>query len=543
MTASALSLYSLLKHRSVAVYTLLAILRSALLVVVPLLLGSVVDTLISHAPPYQEFLYLLATAFVSLILEWLLRRLGLRISRNAELKQQLRLLTKFQSLAPGHIDRTPPGETALKFFRDVPILGEFLRSFYPQLLGAVCSVFFSLAATVNKNFVITGLFLIFIPLLLLPIGLWKNKFRRLRQALRRFNDLSVSKVFECMHVFPYLKSLAADAPYCLRTVGLLCRGTALNRRHDISEANFEHANRAVLFLGEYTVLAVSCALAYQGKIPVGDVVVFQSLFLAVLNALAGVFRLLPNMETVRESLRSINELLTDDAMETVDSGAVLNSANGDIRAKTVRFSYPGSQREILRDFSVTVPGGSIVGISGENGAGKTTLLKLLSGYLTPKQGSVTVNGTDLRQCSLAAFRLRVASVFQETLLITGTIRDNITLKDNRYTAADIDRALKLSGADALVARMPDGLDHRIGFNDGGGLSGGERQKLAIARALIRRPDILIFDEVTNHLDYGSRLKMRDLLTGLRGRTTVLLVSHDPELLRLCDREIRLDVQE
>ena len=542
MPATKLTLCDLLKRRSVAVYTVLAVVRAALLVAAPLLLGRVVDSLVSHTPPIRIFLCLLATALAGAILEWRLRLLVLRISRDAELELQLRLLTKFQSLSPGKSGRTPPGETALKFFRDVPILGEFLRSFYPQFLGAACAVAFSLAAALNKSFVIAGLFLVFIPLLVLPSGMWKSKFRRLRQALRRFNDLSMSKVFECMHVFAYLKSLAADAPYFWRTGELLNRGISLNRRHDRSEADFEHANRAVLFLGEYTVLAVSCVLAYRGKIPVGDVVVFQALFLAVLNALAGVFRLLPNLENVRESLRSVNELLTDDAVEEVDSGVIVNAA-GDIKAGNVFFSYPGGKREILRGFSATIPGGSIVGVTGENGAGKTTLLKLLTGALVPSSGGVNVGGVDLKNCSLAAFRAQVASVFQETLLITGTIRDNITLKDNRYTAADIDRALKLSGADALVARMPDGLDHRIGFNDGGGLSGGERQKLAIARALIRRPDILIFDEVTNHLDYGSRLKMRDLLTGLRGRTTVLLVSHDPELLRLCDREIRLDVQE
>ena len=93
-----------------------------------------------------------------------------------------------------------------------------------------------------------------------------------------------------------------------------------------------------------------------------------------------------------------------------------------------------------------------------------------------------------------------------------------------------------------MARV-EGLSHRIGFNDGGGLSGGERQKLAIARALIRRPKILIFDEVTNHLDYESRLRMRDLLAQLRGNTTVLLVSHDPELIKLCDMEIHLSIQD
>ena len=543
MAASKLTLYDLLKRRSVAVYTGLSVVRSALLVAAPLLLGRVVDSLVSRTPPYRIFLCLLAAALAGAALEWLLRRLMLRISRDAEQELQLRLLAKFRSLAPGQSGRTPPGETAMKFFRDATMLGEFLRSFYPQLLGAACAVAFSLAAALNKSFVIAGLFLVFIPLLILPSVLWKTRFRRLRQALRRFNDLSVSKVFECMHVFAYLKSLAADAPYFRRTGELLRRGTSLNRRHDRAEADFEHANRAVLFLGEYTVLAVSCILAYNGKIPVGDVVVFQALFLAVLNALAGVFRLLPNLESVRESLRSVNELLTDDAVEEVDSGAVVDNACGDIEAKNVCFSYPRGRREILRDFSIAIPGGSIVGVTGENGAGKTTLLKLLTGVLIPSSGSVSVGGVDLKNCRLAAFRAQVASVFQETLLITGTISDNITLKDGRYTSADIRRALKLSGADALVARMPEGLYHRIGFNDGGGLSGGERQKLAIARALIRRPKILIFDEVTNHLDYESRLRMRDLLSQLRGHTTVLLVSHDPELIKLCDMEIHLSMEE
>ena len=537
----ALTLYALLKRRSVLAYTLFAVARSALLVAVPLLLGRVVDALVAKTPPYREFLLLFAAAFASLALEWLLRRAMLRISRGAELELQMRLLTKFRSLAPGRDGAFPPGETALKFFRDAPMLGEFLRSFYPQLLGAACAVGFSLAAALKKSPVIAGLFLVFIPLLVLPSLAWNGKFRRLRRALRRFNDLSVNRIFECMHVFHYLKSLAADAPYFGRTSGLLDRYRALNGGHDRAEADFEHANRAVLFLGEYSVLALSCVMAYRGKIPVGDVVVFQALFLAVLNALAGVFRLLPNLVNVRESLGSVNELLTDGNVEDAEHGAVIPSAAGDIEANNVFFSYPGGTREILHDFSCRIPGGSIVGVTGENGAGKTTLLKLLTGTLAPTSGSVTVAGVDLGQCRLAAFRRRIASVFQETLLITGTLRDNITLKDGRYTSADIRGALELSGADALVARVPEGLDHRIGFNDGGGLSGGERQKLAIARALIRRPDILIFDEVTNHLDYESRLRMRDLLAALRGKTTVLLVSHDPELIKLCDMEIRLSI--
>jgi len=344
-----------------------------------------------------------------------------------------------------------------------------------------------------------------------------------------------------MHILPYLRSLAADVPYARRTREQLGRYCKLNLKHDRAEVDFEGANRAVLFLGEYAILAVSCFLAYRKLIPVGDVVVFQALFLSVLNSLDGVFRLLPNLANVRESRDSVNELLTVPEAEDTNCGTVIHSAAGDIVAENVTFAYPGSDRKILDNFSITILGGSIVGVTGRNGAGKTTLLKLLTGYLAPSGGRIAVDGIDLCRRDLRAFRERVASVFQESLLITGTLEDNITLKDDRYGAADIRRALELSGADTLVARMPDGLAHRIDFNGGGGLSGGERQKLAIARALIRRPDILIFDEVTNHLDYSSRLKMRDLLARLRGRTTVLLVSHDPELIKLCDMEIHLSI--
>jgi len=538
-----ISIHSPLKRPAVIAFSILAVVHAASPVMLSLLLGQVIDDLIRGTPPYRSFSALALIALTTTSLDWGLKRMIRRISRDWESDLQMRMLETYQTFSPGNGDRFRPGDVALKFFRDAAGLGEFLRNGYPQFLGAVCGTVFALAAAGGKNILIALLFLFFAPLLALPVAVWCRPFRRLRGLIRRFNDSAMNRIFECMHILPYLKSLAAETPYVRETRRRLVRYCSLNRRNDRAEVDFEGANRAILFLGEYGILAVSCVLAYQKTIPVGDVVVFQMLFLSELNALSCVFRLLPNMENVRESLRSINELLTADATECTDAGTVMESAAGDISVRSVTFQYPGSKRAVLQEFSCDIPGGGIVGISGENGAGKTTLLKLLSGYLTPQQGSVTVNGVDLRQCSLAAFRRRVASVFQETLLITGTIRDNITLKDNCYTAADIDRALKLSGADVLVARMPEGLAHRIGFNDGGGLSGGERQKLAIARALIRRPDILIFDEVTNHLDHESRLRMRDLLTSLRGRTTVLLVSHDPELLRLCDQEIRLAIQE
>ena len=438
-------------------------------------------------------------------------------------------------------ERFQPGEAALKFFRDAVTLGDFWRSFYPQFLRAGSLAVFSFLAVLSKSFIIALMFLLFIPLMFLPNFKWRGIFRRLRQKLRSFNDSAMNQVFEAMHLLPYLKSLAAEAPYSAETVEHLRNFSLLNRDHDRAEVDFEAASQLALFAGQAVILVVSGHMAYDGKISAGDVVAFNTLFLSMLASLNGIFKLLPNLESTRESLHSAGEILDSPDVEHFGSAETVPAA-GDLTASDVCFTYPGGAKPVIRNFSVTIPGGSIVGVTGENGAGKTTLLKLLTGTFAPDRGKIRVGGVDLRNCNLFAFRSRIASVFQESLLITGTIRDNITLKDRRYTDDDIRYALELSGADSLVARMPEGLDHRIGF-DGGGLSGGERQKLAIARALIRRPDILIFDEVTNHLDYESRLKMRDLLAKFRGKCTVLLVSHDPELVKYCDYELNLTMGE
>ena len=518
-------------------YTAFAVAHAALVTVPPLLFGRFIDRLSNGEKATQVFMVF---ALVTAAEIWANRALGDRIrrlSREWELELQLRLLTCFQALTPGRSERFPPGEAALKFFRDAVNLGDFWRSFYPQFLRAGSLTVFSFLTVFSRSGVIALMFLLFIPLLLLPNLKWRNTFRCLRQKLRSFNDAVLNRVFEAMHILPYLKSLAAEAPYSDETREHLRNFNFLNRDHDRAEVGFEAASQLALFAGQAAILAVSGIMAYNEKITAGDVVVFNTLFLSMLPSLNGIFKLLPNLENTRESLRSIEEILDSPDVEHFGSAWIAPTA-GDLTASDVRFSYPGNSKPVIRNFSVTIPGGSIVGITGENGAGKTTLLKLLTGTLFPDRGKITVGGVDLAQCALPIFRSRIASVFQESLLITGTIRDNITLKDGRYTDDDIRYALKLSGADSLVARMPEGLDYRIGF-DGGGLSGGERQKVAIARALIRRPDILIFDEVTNHLDYESRLKMCDLLAKFRGKCTVLLVSHDPELVKYCDYELNL----
>ena len=334
--------------------------------------------------------------------------------------------------------------------------------------------------------------------------------------------------------------MAANIPFAELPYSRFAKFRQINNFSDFTNIRFELYNRLILFSGEVCILGVAGYFAWKKVITVGEVVFFQVLFLSVLNAFSSLFQLLPMRENIREAKQSIEELHKYGEVEDCNTGKEFTRFTGDIIAENISFHYPDSERMIFDNFTCRISPGSIVAVTGVNGQGKTTLFKLLTGYLEPTAGKILIGNENLLIFNKVSFRSKIAYVFQDSLLITGTLQDNITLKNPCYTKSDIARALTRSGADSVVARMPEGLNHKIGF-DGSDLSGGERQKIAIARALIRNPEILIFDEVTNHLDYTSRLKMRDLIISLRGRVTVLLVSHDPELTALCDQEINLNL--
>ncbi len=519
-------------------YSVLAVVYSALVVLIPFGIGVFINALIYGGRPFVVFCIIFALALVALLLNALTKDMIQRIARKKELDLQLQLFDVFQSLKPGATDGYKSGEVAMKFFRDANTAYSFLGNVYPMLLGAVASILFSIAMVLCKNPVIALLYFLFLPFMAIALLPYAGRFRYLNRSIRTLYDKSINGIFEFMQVFPFLKSIDAGDGYVLAPQAKFRAFHRMNRKNDRCTIIFEAVNKGVLFLGEYSILGVAGWLAWQKSIPVGDVVVFQVLFLSVLNAFSGLFQVLPSLTLASESVCSMNELLESTETENVMTGDVIPVANGDILVRHISFAYPQSERLIFDDFSCRIKGGSIVAITGANGTGKTTFLRLITGYIEPQSGVIEIAGKNLKEWQKRSFRRKIAAVFQDSLLISGTIRDNITLKNEKYSESEIAEVVRLSVMDSVIARLPAGLEHRIGI-DGGGLSGGERQKLAIARALIRKPDILIFDEVTNHLDCEAKCKVENLIGSLRGRATLFLVSHDPEIIALCDQQIEL----
>lgn len=513
--------------------------KAFLFVLIPVYLGAFIDALIRDTMPLKYFLLLSGTAGGYLIFSLFVRYSVQKYGRSKERELRRDLQNHFCRMPLLKIDGCANGELMMKFFRDAESYGRYLHSFIPQCLTAVCSVVAAMIMVFSKSPLIAIFYAALFPLLFVLLFPYRKLFARLNHAVRHLYDRTLNRLFEFTHIFPFLKSMSAEAPYCRTAAKRFDHIRDINWKNDCGLLSFETANRLVLYVGEYGILAVAGYCAWKKIIPVGDVVVFQVLFLSVLTSVTGLFQLLPSWEMIRESNRSLEEMFSIPCVSEHAGAIPFTETVKTVELRRVTFHYD-ENRPLFQNYSCLLQRGVITAISGVNGSGKTTLLRLLTGYLEPQEGVVFVNGRNLKDWQLDSFRCRVSAVFQDSLLITGTIRENITLNNPKYRKSDIESALQLSGADSLVARLPDGLEHKIGV-EGGGLSGGERQKIAIARALIRKPDILIFDEVTNHLDCESRLRMRSLLKQLRENTIVLMVSHDPEMLALCDNEIHLNV--
>jgi ATP-binding cassette subfamily B protein len=202
---------------------------------------------------------------------------------------------------------------------------------------------------------------------------------------------------------------------------------------------------------------------------------------------------------------------------------------GGVRFRSVNFSYPGSERLALRDFSLDIPAGQTVAIVGENGAGKSTLVKLLCRLYDPQSGAIQLDGIDIRDLALADLRQMVTALFQAPVQYQASAAENIALGDLAAAPerTDVEAAARAAGAHELIARLPEGYDSQLGkwFADGSELSGGEWQRVALARAFLRQSQLILLDEPTSFMDSWSEADWFDRLRALSAGRTALIITH------------------
>lgn len=247
------------------------------------------------------------------------------------------------------------------------------------------------------------------------------------------------------------------------------------------------------------------------------------------------------IQSFQESLPAYNhcmEMIADaEALSEPDPGVRRPTLKQGISLERLNFSY-GPTR-VLHEATLDIPAHGITVLVGPSGAGKTTLVDLVIGLHKPESGRITIDGAPLEEVSLSAWRGMIGYVPQELMLLHGSVRENIVLGDATISDADIREALSQAGVLDFIDGLPGGLSCDVG-QMGSKLSGGQRQRISLARALVRKPSLLILDEVTSALDHDTERRICENITSLAGRYTIVSITHRPAWLAIADRVYRID---
>ena len=291
----------------------------------------------------------------------------------------------------------------------------------------------------------------------------------------------------------------------------------------------------LMFVQIMLIVVIGTALCVNGQLTAGALIAFVSYNNQLIWPVRRLGRMLSEMSKAGVSMDRLLYILNSG--EETWEGTAEPDMSGDIVFHNVSFGYSDS-KDIIKDLSLTIPGGSTVGVLGMTGSGKSTLMYLLNGLYTPDAGRITISGNDIRDISLSWLRRNIGIVLQEPYLFSRTLEENIAL------AADTDpehvrRAAVIAALDESVSRFAKGYDTMVGER-GVTLSGGQKQRAAIARMLVQDPPVMIFDDSLSAVDAETDAVIRDRLSGVMGDRTVILISHRISTLAGADRIVVLD---
>ena len=389
-----------------------------------------------------------------------------------------------------------------------------------------------------------GGWLVLVPLLLIPIVIISGLVTQ-----PTLDRLSAQMMSQTMHK----QAVLVEAIGGLEMVKAAGAGNMLKRRwHDaVAEQARSSLSQRLVANISMTVAGSGQQIAYAGVVIAGATMIGANLLttggLLACSILAGravapltqIANLLSRLISVRTAYRQLDALMNLPHENDAATGLAPKAINGGIEFRKVSFVYPDATEKALDSISFTIKPGEKVALLGRVGSGKSTVQRLLTALYAPSEGQILIDGTEIRQIDTDIYRRFVGCGMQDTVLLSGTVRDNIRLDRPEVDDDEMLRVAMLSGTHDFMGRIANGYD-LILSDRGESLSGGQRQSISLARALAGRPSILLLDEPSSAMDSQTEQALIDRLATELADRTLLLITHRVPLLRLVDRIILLD---
>jgi ATP-binding cassette, subfamily B, bacterial len=381
--------------------------------------------------------------------------------------------------------------------------------------------------------------LVIAPPLLMTARVVRPKLKAAAREARDRESRAMAVVTESLGALPAIKAFGRERTETDRFRAFAKQGVSARVRVAKWDGLLSSGVQMLCATGTAAALFIVIREVQKGRLTIGQALLGLHYINQIYGPLKTIGKKWASLQTQVAGLERATVLLDEPADVPEASDPIrLNRAVGHLAFHDVSFGYD-ERRPVLQNVSIDVAAGDRLGVVGQTGAGKSTLMSLLLRFYDPTSGSVTLDGVDLRDYSVASLRQQFAVVFQETVLLQGTIADNIAMGRPDADFVDIERAAKAANLDEAIARLSDGYQTMVGER-GHALSGGERQRVGLARAFLRDAPILILDEPTSALDSATEASVLDAMNRLMEGRTVITITHRLAALDGCERIIRVE---
>lgn len=460
-------------------------------------------------------------------------KLKSHVMRQVEVGLRGALVRKLQQLSISFHKEMQSGRIQSKLMRDVETVQTLSDQLFTAIPSVVINMITALIVVVTRNLTIFAFFVMCIPAATITMKAFKGIIQKNNRDFRVGMEETSANLMDMVEMTQITRAHALENKEVNKMTAILNKVATTGFHLDVIQALFGACTWVIFQLFQLLCLSFSVFMAINGNIEIGDISMYQSYFSTLTGQVSTLIGLMPIITKGFESISSIGEILGANDIEDNKGKLEIQNLKGEYEFKDVVFSYEENQ-PLLKGLSLKVKAGETIAIVGESGSGKSTLLNLVLGFNMPQKGEVLIDGVDITKINLHSYRKNLAIVPQNSVMFTGTIKENITYGMSGVTDEQLKTVLEAARLTDFINRLPLGVDTLL-EEHGANLSGGQKQRLSIARALIRNPKVIIFDEATSALDSVSEKEIQAAINNLSKDRTTFIVAHRLSTIRDADR--------